>query len=126
MTELRPPAEVAYLVEALGLDATLDLMEKRGGTRLYVPRHFKPGMPLAREFGDKAARTLVAKWGDGLTTLKVPLCKWWRARIYDSRGLSYPQIALRLGCSETSVWRYLQPDRTNRAQLDLFRLRESL
>lgn len=126
MTELRPPAEVAYLVEALGLDATLQLMEKRGGTRLYVPRHFDPKMKLAEEFGASAARDLVARWGDGVGYLKVPLCKWWRARIYDSRKLSYAAIALQLGCSETSVWRYLQPNRANLAQLDLFRLRESL
>jgi hypothetical protein len=126
MSELRPPAEVAYLVEVLGLDATLDLMEKRGGTRLYVPRHFDPSMDLAQEFGAVAARALVARWGDGVNALKVPLCKWWRARIYGERGMSYPAIALALGCSETSVWRYLQPDRADRAQLDLFRLRESL
>jgi hypothetical protein len=110
MNEPRPPAELRYLTEILGVEATLALIERRGGTRLWVPRTYRAKSEFTAEFGEAAARQLVRRFG-GERTLKVPLCKWWRARVYDARGLTYPQIARKLGCSETTVWRYLAPTR---------------
>lgn len=106
MTEiLRPPAELRYLVEILGAEGTLALIERRGGTRLRIPKTFRAQSAFAAEFGAKAARELVRRRGGD--DLKVPLSKAWRARVYDAQDMSYPAIARKLGCSETSVWRYL-------------------
>lgn len=115
MTELKPPAQIAWLSDVIGAEAALRLMELRGGTRVYVPRYFDPNAELAQALGDEAWKAIVQRWGNG--TLKVPTCRWWRAQIYAGREMTYPEIALKLGCSETTVWRYLHPERMTASQL---------
>ncbi len=109
MTRPRAPAELAYLVDAIGEDATLLLIELRGGTRVYIPRTPDDASPLSKDIGIIAARRLSRAWD--LDHLKVPLAKRWRAHVYRHRGMSYPEIAQALGVSETTVWRLLQPSR---------------
>ena len=105
MTLPRHPAEIDYLVEPLGLDDALRLIEAYGGSRLYVPKMFDPDCKLAQEFGDQMARSMVARWGGDM--LKVPSVRWWRILLYRREGMSYAQIARKLGCSETTVWQTL-------------------
>lgn len=112
-----PPAELAWLVEEIGVEKSLALIELRAGTRLYVARYFDPKMDLAAQLGAEAARALVRRWGGG--EIKVPSCKRWRAAVYDAYGLSYPAIALKLGCDAYTVYRYLNPSKVPASQLKL-------
>ena len=117
MTQLPPsPHELHWLSSVIGDEATLALLDQRGGTRLYIPRD-SAGSKLADEIGEPAAHALAqALGGEGI---KVPICREWRVRCHRVRGLSYAQIARRTGCSEDTVWRLLNhAGRTN--QLDLF------
>jgi predicted DNA-binding protein (UPF0251 family) len=99
------PGEVARFLALIGEAATLRLVELHGGTRLTIPAGGAARNRIARELGAEAARALFAEFGH--ERIRVPLAKSWRARIYRTQGLSYRQIALRLGCNEPTVWRYL-------------------
>lgn len=102
MTEIRPPVELAWLVEVIGEEATLLLIENFGGTRVNVP--VQPDRPsiLAEAVGLETQAKLVARFGGD--RLKIPLCRWWRARIYRwQRGMTIQQIARRLGMVESGV-----------------------
>ncbi len=105
MIEPPPPAELRYLVEAIGAEATLVLIEKLGGTRLYVPGSPGEGSTLVKAIGSEAARGLARAFAGEY--LKIPSCKYWRARVYQRRGMSYNAIALALGCGQSAVHRYL-------------------
>lgn len=99
----RPPAEVAHLVQILGIPATFALVEARGGTRLYVP--MTPTPELESLIGPEAAYELAKAWGRCM--LKVPLARTWRIRVQRARGASYSEIALTMKCTVDSVWRVL-------------------
>jgi hypothetical protein len=104
------PAEIAYLTKHIGEAAALTLIEKRGGTRLYVPAEPNQASALALEIGLPAAQALAREFGG--ETLKIPLCKFWRMRVYKAEGCSYAVIARRLGTTETTIQRQLSA-RTN-------------
>jgi hypothetical protein len=54
------PRRVAELVEVAGLAAALKIVELRGGGRLEVPKHVKPGHWLIEHIGLEALTKLVA------------------------------------------------------------------
>jgi hypothetical protein len=95
------PPEAARLVDLIGINHALRLMEIHGGSRVFVPLRSRPGQRLARELSPEAEAALVEEFGGN--NLEVPLCKAWRARIYRARGLTHRDIALALGCHERSV-----------------------
>jgi hypothetical protein len=110
------PAEAA-LVRLIGAEATLKLIEAHGGRRLDVPRSVNQGSLLPRQIGLLPARILVERYAGG--RLRVPLARAWRARIYRERdGLSYAEIAVRLGASDRSVWRWLSDAGCTGAEAD--------
>ncbi len=90
----------AELLDLLGPDDFLRLVEAYGGTRLYVPRT-EAGSALPDEIGLDAVRKLqgprAGEW------IRVPLAREWRARHYRANGLSNAKIAVRLGLTETGV-----------------------
>ena len=45
MTQPPPPAELAWLTDVIGAEAALVLIEKHGGTRLYIPKEPNQGTP---------------------------------------------------------------------------------
>lgn len=103
---VRPPAELAWLTDVIGAEATLVLIETRGGTRVYVPREVTQASAIARDIGLQEARKLSAAFsGD---TITVPVARCWRVRHYRAAGLSYAAIARKLGCHEDTVWRLLR------------------
>ncbi len=101
-----PPAEIAYLAKRIGAAATLKLIEQRGGTRVFIPRAPADGQVLVAQIGIEAVAALSEGWGGEY--LKIPLVKWWRARVYRSQGLNHREIAQRLGCTENTVGTYLR------------------
>ncbi|GGG43362.1 hypothetical protein GCM10010964_33470 [Caldovatus sediminis] len=118
MLEVPPPAELEPWTSRIGAEATLKLIERHGGTRLYIPKAPNQGCALAREIGLEAALTLAASWGGDW--LRVPLARNWRVRLYRARGDSYPTIARKLGLTEKAVWGHLNAASMTRRQLDLF------
>lgn len=88
------------LLDLLGPDDFLRLVEAHGGTRLYVPRTDN-GSALPDEIGLEAVEKLQAlragEW------IRVPLAREWRARQYRANGLSNAKIAVKLGLTETGV-----------------------
>ncbi|MDA8049033.1 MAG: hypothetical protein M0002_03335 [Rhodospirillales bacterium] len=97
-------SELGSLVELLGEDAALKLIELYGGTRLTVPKRIGPEDALGREVGEAAV--LLARYFGG-SEVKVPMARPWRALIYQRMGLTRRQMARRLGCTETAVYGYL-------------------
>jgi DNA-binding NarL/FixJ family response regulator len=102
------PPSIAWLVKLVGEEAALALVEAHGGTRLFVPKRVGAHSALARRTGvpAKSLAPLAAAYGG--ETIKLPLCREWRIRIYRLRhGESYAAIARRLGIVESTVWRVL-------------------
>jgi hypothetical protein len=114
MIEVAPPDELQWLTEALGAEDALRLIELHGGTLLWVPNNQDGSQPAVRDrleqqLGKETTRNLIRYFGGG--RIRVPLCKAWRARLYDARGMQQEDIARRLVCDRKTVWRYLNPDK---------------
>ena len=94
------------LLEVIGADALLKLIEARGGTRVYIPDDPEnSGMPGL--IGAEAAQALTKHYGRGSIT--VPLAKAWRAAHYRRvEALSHAAIAMKLGMSEDAVQKLLR------------------
>jgi hypothetical protein len=114
---LPAPPEAQRLIDLIGVDATLRLMEIHGGSRVFVPLRARAGQRLARELSAEAEAALVEEFGGN--NLEVPLCKAWRARIYRARGMTHREIAIKLGCHERSVRQWLSESADTR-QTSLF------
>jgi DNA-binding CsgD family transcriptional regulator len=97
---------VEELASIIGADATLALIEAKGGRRVHVPSGKGGGVSLARIIGAEAAGKLHASFGG--MDIKVPIEAGWRIRLYRSRGLSYSEIAKKVGVTEKTVWANLR------------------
>jgi len=118
MTAFAPPTQdVAGLVELIGPEAALALMEARGGTRLYVSEAVA-GRTITDIIGIDAAGKLASEYGRD--RIKVPLGRVWRILCYRAQGQSYREIALRVGCGEGMVWSVLSRHGGTQKQYDLF------
>jgi len=102
-----PPAteEVARLVELIGGEATLKLLEARGGTRLWIPKKSTDGV-LAGIVGVDAAEAMAKHYGSG--EIMLPIGRPWRVLCYIAMGLNRTQTALKAGTSEKVVHGILQ------------------
>ncbi len=119
MTLYAPPSDdVAQLVALLGEEATLRLLEKRGGTRVYLsdPEEHRT---ISELVGIDGAGKLNAAYGR--TQIKVPLGRTWRVLCYRAQGMSYRETALKAGCTEGTVWDILRRHGQTQTQLDLFK-----
>ncbi|MCX5497306.1 helix-turn-helix domain-containing protein [Kaistia dalseonensis] len=119
MTALPPPTlECRRLVQIMGAEAALALIEWQGGTRYYVPKVISADHKLAQTVGLGPATALVEAYGS--SAYKVPVAREWRILVYRQRGLSYSEIARRLVCSQSTIWRVLNANEKTAKQLDLF------
>jgi len=105
-----PPASVSDLVEWIGLDAALLLIEEYGGTRFWVPNGLAGNHRTVHErlealIGKDATATLIRYYGGDKVAL--PLAKQWRMQVYAARGMSNVEIARRVKLAEYSVRRFL-------------------
>ncbi len=115
------PAELRFLIDLIGVASTFRLIEMHGGTRIRLPHTVNQGTRIARDIGLAAAKKLAQRWGGD--NLKVPLARYWRVRVYREQGMSYSEIARRVGITENTVHRYLQHAGMTAppaGQLDLF------
>ncbi len=115
-----PPAELAWLSQHLAPPALLTLIQAFGGTRLYVPKSPNQASPLVQAIGREAALALAAAHGG--EELSIPIARHWQIRCLKQKGMSYRQIALKLGVTEITVFNHLQAARLTNAQPDLFDL----
>lgn len=102
-----PPAteEVSRFVDLIGAEATLKLLEARGGTRLWLPQKAADGM-LAGIIGVDAAEAMTKHFGSG--QIMLPIGRPWRVLCYIAMGLNRTQTALKAGTSEKVVHQILQ------------------
>ncbi|MDI4664694.1 helix-turn-helix domain-containing protein [Xanthobacter autotrophicus] len=119
MSDLPPPTrEVSRLARLIGPEPTLALVERWGGTRLYVPSPIPEGHEIWHVVGVDAARYLAERYGHG--QMMVPVARRWRVLVYRARGMSYAQIARAVGGSERSVYRILSETEGAIGQMDFF------
>jgi hypothetical protein len=105
-----PPESISLLVEFLGVDGTLRLIEARGGTRFWVPSGVGRDVETIRgkleaEFGVPMVKALIQGFGGGY--IKVPLCRDWRIALYRHRGMTMDAVALKVGSHVDTVRRHL-------------------
>lgn len=89
------------LLDLIGAKAMFDLVVSYGGTRLYVPRYRREATAEIEGLGTEASRSLAEAFGGLL--IRVPLCREFKLVVYEGRGLSNAQIAVKLGITETGV-----------------------
>ncbi|WP_244617918.1 hypothetical protein [Rhizobium sp. RU35A] len=105
------------LIDLLGEEGFIRLVEAFGGTRLYVPIHSERSS-LGTLIGPENAALLSKRYAR--IFLKVPVSKTLRAIRYREAGLSNPDIATRLVITESAVEqifrraRKTNPERGNR------------
>lgn len=115
MTELAAdylPASLADVVDAIGLEATLCLVERLGGTRIYVPDGMNPDHALVRLIGHQSAYAL-AKEMPG-ETLDLPRCvnavraaRDAQIRAERAGGSTVRKLALKYGLTERQIYAIL-------------------
>ncbi len=105
-------SELGSLVELLGTETAVALIEAHGGTRISVPMSASAESPLRAELGDSGYLRLVQYFGGHL--LQVPVARKWRIEVYDARGMTRREMARRLGCTEATVYKFLGRKRDER------------
>jgi Mor family transcriptional regulator len=120
------PESLADVVEAIGIAATLKLIERFGGIRIYVPlrEHISDDHELARAIGLVAARKLAEIWGKERMPLpraaKAMRLARDRALRRDYQSISASQCALKYQVTERQVYWIVGRDEEERRQADLF------
>jgi hypothetical protein len=103
--------EPNWLIECLGVDDTVRLIEISGGLPLSVPSGMRNSPLALREhfnncYGAVLAYKLVRYFGG--SEIKVPLAAKWRTAFYADQGMSPREIARKLNCSYDTVLRRLR------------------
>ena len=104
------PGSLAEIARVIGVSATLKLIERFGGTRLYVPgaKRLTEDHVIARTIGLAAARAIVKIWGED--RLEIPRAARAlrlarnRAVRRESSTLSVPKLALKWGLTERQIY----------------------
>lgn len=103
------PERGRAIAELIGMPATLKLVERYGGVRIYVPQTVPPAHPLVDLLGRDAAERLACAFG-GDEHFDVPRCVLAARRVRDTvlvadflSGLSHRQLALKYQLTERGV-----------------------
>ena len=100
------PPKLAELVDEIGFPATLKLVEKWGGIRLYVPLedNLSAEHPIAKEIGFEVARKLARAHSEWLEVPRAELptirCAPWRACARPRARVPSRSDALRTDCPQ--------------------------
>ena len=124
LTDLPPNARV--LVDACGMELALRLVDKYGGTNLYIPIEIPEEHPLVTLLGVVKANALsrrmdvISKDHPAERAFHVPVCKHALKRIRDRQmyqaylgGKSAAKLALEHGMDERSIRRILSDVKKN-------------
>lgn len=106
------PHSAAEIVEVVGVEAALRLVEAWGGIRLYVPQHMPEDHLLVSTLGRAEADQLADRYGG--ETVHIPRClhalravRNGRIRAERHDGASPALLALRYGLTERQVYAIL-------------------
>jgi hypothetical protein len=117
------PETLQEIVQLIGMVATLKLVGKYGGTRLYVPKRVLTGHPLAALIGRKAADTLADYFGGEVLeiprALSANVAQRNVAIKQEYRQLSQRQLALKYNLTERQVRNIVTGDQQD-DQMQLF------
>jgi hypothetical protein len=108
-------SELANMLDLLGEEVTLRLIEQHGGTRFYVPKEKLAEHALRDLLGDAGFEALWEYFGG--CEIKMPLAKHWRMDVYAKRGLKTKAIAQKVALDERSVARFLNKADTKQLSL---------
>ena len=109
--------ELQNLIETLGQDGALKLIEAFGGTRVVVPAGRPEVHKLLDVLGPRHFGLFWSKYRGEV--FSVPIARAWRISIYAGQNMSRSEIARRAGCSENTVYAHLRGARRPAAQLTL-------
>lgn len=96
------------IAAVLGVETVRDIVRHFGGTRLYIPRNWREGLPLD-VLGEERARRLCERFGP--ERIEIPLVPWTHSAILrfvtamDRAGRTSGEIARELGVSYKRVQR---------------------
>ncbi|MGE4406442.1 Mor transcription activator family protein [Pseudomonas sp.] len=103
------PQSAAEIVDVVGVEATLRLVEAWGGVRLYVPQQMPEDHLLVSTLGRGEADQLAERYGGD--TIQIPRClhalravRNCRIRAERHDGASPALLALRYGLTERQVY----------------------
>lgn len=109
------PESLHDLVDAIGLQATLRLVEAFGGCRIWVPAEIEEDHAIAKAVGFLAARKLAAHCGLSQLTIPRAVEAVRAARNVEIRtrradGASTAELARDYALTERAIWRILAAD----------------
>ncbi len=96
--------ELSNLIELLGEESTLKLVQEHAGTRVGLPKKMPEDHPLRALLGD-AGFALLCQYFGGYE-ISVPVARAWRFEMYTAQGLTPKRIARLCGCSEDAFYKY--------------------
>ncbi len=96
---------LAELIGVIGEHATVALLRRFAGTRLFVPTTIRPDHLIVEAIGWEAAQKLSAHYSPDY--MHVPLGRELRAKHLREDGYSHASIAVELGLTEGGVQRLL-------------------
>ena len=111
----KAPPMIDRLIDLIGEQATLALINERGGRLVYVPPQSNDRSELAKIVGLDAALKLGQEFGR--ETMVVPLAREWRILHYAEQGLSVPRIACLVGVHVDTVRKVRRKHGLSQAQL---------
>ncbi|TGG92514.1 hypothetical protein E4656_13665 [Natronospirillum operosum] len=117
------PESLAEIVDAIGLESALKLVEALPGVRVYVPQQMPADHQLVTILGQEAAMLLAEHFGG--EALNVARCLHAlrgvrNTEIWQARHLGAARLALRFGLTERQVYSILAQVHANQDQMDLF------
>lgn len=116
-SEIVIPLDCRGLVNAPGEDQAFKLIENFGGTRVFVPAIGYEGNRLTHFLSDEDFKILSQLCGGDY--LKVPVACVWRIVACRAQGMTYPEIAEKVCCSENTVQRTLYNNGLTKAYTEL-------
>ncbi len=112
------PANIAPLVDVLGVDGTVRFLLFLGGAELHIARHPRPRSRLVQVVGAEKAQQLADV--SHLLPTRIPVAKPWLAATLHAKGLPVAEIARTLHVSDVSVRSMLRRAEADTRQLPLF------
>ena len=118
----KAPAQIAAIVEALGVEDAVEFVLNFGGAELHISKDPRRENLVTQKFGLQKAQAL-GKVADRIPS-RIPIPKRWLAQYFSAKGLTQAQIARKLHTTDVTVGRYLgtrkQPDPQQTSFLDFF------
>jgi hypothetical protein len=117
------PPKLEELVEAIGFSATLKLVDRWGGVRLYVPleEHLTPEHAIVKELGAENAAKLARTHNEWLEVPRAArYLRMVRNRVIRETGTSASRLARKFSMTRRNIFYIRAAEEAEQLQLDLF------